>query len=114
MYSKYRLNKIMSYTLSIEKIEYVLPETKQTVENVAAMSGLSVEELDKHLGFVEKYVATDEETALDLAEKAALKLMTSGVISPDKLNYIIYAHSGICEDGYIRSLSAKIQAYLFI
>ncbi len=103
---------MMNSKLSIEKIEYVLPKTKQTVETVAGVSGFSVDELEQNLGFVEKYVTTDEETALDLAKEAVLKLMKARAISPDELDYIIFAHSGICEDGSIRSPSAKIQSLI--
>lgn len=69
----------MRSTLSIDKIEYVLPKKKQTIETVAAISGISVSELSEHLGFVEKYVTTDKETALDLAEEATSKLIAAFV-----------------------------------
>lgn len=99
----------MNYRLSIDRIEYVIPKKKQTIESVSAISGISVKELDEHLGFVEKYITTDEETLLDLAEEAVYKLMNASRIPPNAIDYIIFAHSGICENGQIRSLSAKIQ-----
>ncbi len=102
----------MNYKLSIDKIEYVLPKKKQTIEAVSALSGISVKELNSHLGFIEKYVTTDEETSLDLAEEVVYKLMTNSTISPDAIDYIIFAHSGICENGQVRSPSAKIQALI--
>lgn len=102
----------MNLTLSIDKIEYILPKKKQTIEDLAAASGVSVQELDEHLGFVEKYVTTDEETSLDLAEAVVRKLIANCSILPDAINYIIYAHSGIGENGYIRSPSAKIQSLI--
>jgi len=102
----------MNYKLSIDILEYVLPKKKQTIETVSALSGISVKELESHLGFIEKYVTTDEETSLDLAEEVVYKLMTNSTISPDAIDYIIFAHSGICENGQVRSPSAKIQALL--
>lgn len=103
---------MMQFTLSIDKIEYALPKKKQTVEEVSNFSGISVEELDKYLGFSEKYITTDDQTALDLAEEAVYKLMITGTILPNAIDYIIYAHSGIHENKYIRSPSAKIQSLI--
>jgi 3-oxoacyl-[acyl-carrier-protein] synthase III len=102
----------MDFKLSIDKITYVLPTKKQTVEDVASFSGISAHDLGQHLGFVEKYITTNEETSLDLAEKAVCKLMAASTVLPGAIDYIIYAHSGINENGYIRSPSAKIQALI--
>jgi 3-oxoacyl-[acyl-carrier-protein] synthase-3 len=102
----------MNSALSIDRVEYVLSKKKQTIETVSANSGISIKELSLQLGFIEKYVATDDETSLGLAKEAVCKLMSNCTVLPDEIDYIIFAHSGICEDGQLRSPSAKIQALI--
>ncbi len=55
----------MKYKLSIDSVEYVLAEKKQSIQEVSTISGISIEELDEYLGFKERYIVTNNQTSLD-------------------------------------------------
>ena len=67
------------------------------------------DELIENLGFLQKNIASEKENSLSLARKAVNKLMMKNLIHSKQIDYIIFSHSGICENGQVRSLSAKIQ-----
>jgi 3-oxoacyl-[acyl-carrier-protein] synthase-3 len=60
----------------IARLEYYLPGKVLTNEELEKLSGrLSAEKLEKKVGIRERFIAGRDETALDLAYKAALKVL---------------------------------------
>lgn len=96
-------------TTSIDNFEYFIPDRRQTIEEVSIVSNVPYDELEKNLGYFERYITEKNETFLDLAEQAVLKLMKNSNITPCDINYIIFAYSGIYNTNQIRSPSSKIQ-----
>lgn len=94
--------------LSIQAIECFLPETRKTIDEIVHLSGIAKEKIYDSIEILEKPVASDTETAIDLAIQAVFKLIKSTDFDPKELDYIIYASSGI-DDSQLRSPSAKIQ-----
>lgn len=78
--------------IGIEAIEYALPENVLTNNELAEIYGdwTAQKILDK-TGIAQRHIAADNECASELAEKAAKKLFDSGVISPEKIDFILLA-----------------------
>lgn len=73
----------------IKAIEYYLPESILTNENLAKeFPEWSAEKINKKIGINERHIVAEDETAGDLAYKAAEKLFSTG-ISKDVIDFVI-------------------------
>lgn len=72
------------------KISYYLPSTTLTnVELSALYPSWSDEKIFVKTGIVSRHVASEEETAADLAERAAKKLFEEKGVSPEKVDFVL-------------------------
>ncbi|OGT41004.1 MAG: hypothetical protein A3F13_09700 [Gammaproteobacteria bacterium RIFCSPHIGHO2_12_FULL_40_19] len=92
----------------MQAIEYILPDSNKTLEDISLLSSIDKEVLYGSLGDLKIPVSSDAETPFTLATQAVLKLLKSNCIDTKKLDYIIYASSGV-NDYQIWSPAAKIQ-----
>ena len=74
----------------IKGISYYLPEKVITNDDlVAEFAEWDVKKVYNKVGVKERHIAGDNETAGDLAEKAALKLFQEYNISPEEIDFIL-------------------------
>jgi 3-oxoacyl-[acyl-carrier-protein] synthase-3 len=74
----------------IEAIEYVFPENKLTNEDLQLeFPDYNFEKFEKKVGIKSRYVVSEDETALNLAYRAAEKLFQKGY-SKDEIDYVLY------------------------
>ena len=74
----------------IKYISYYLPETIITNEHlVSEFPEWSIDKVAKKVGVDKRHVASQNETATDLAEKAALRLFEEHSISPNEIDFIL-------------------------
>ncbi|RXQ93862.1 ketoacyl-ACP synthase III [Ancylomarina salipaludis] len=75
----------------IKGISYYLPEKMVTNEDlISQFPEWSVEKITKKLGINERHVASDDETASDMAVNAAEKLIEEYKIDKSSIDYIIF------------------------
>lgn len=75
----------------IKDIEYYLPEKVVTNENIVAdFPEWSVEKIASKVGVNRRHIVSDNETASDLAIKAAECLFAKGTIAKEKIDYILF------------------------
>lgn len=74
----------------IKAISYYLPERIVTNEDlVKEFPGWSIEKIAKKVGVVTRHLASPDETAGDLAEKAARKLFSENGIDPKEIDFVM-------------------------
>ena len=74
----------------VKCISYYLPETIITNEQlVSEFPEWSIDKVAKKVGVDRRHVASQNETATDLAEKAALRLFEEHSISPNEIDFIL-------------------------
>lgn len=75
----------------IKAINYALPEGILTNEEVAAMfPEWTVEKIEKKLGIKQRHITAENETASDVAIKAAEKLFETKSINKEQIDYLIF------------------------
>ncbi len=94
--------------VGIEAFATALPTKIISLSDIAKSSGLSEDELALHLNFKQKKVIDSGQTAVDLGVSAVNKVLTSTSLTPDGIDCIIYASSGV-NDYQAWSPSAYIQ-----
>ena len=73
----------------IKAISYYLPETVETNEElVEKFPGWSVDKIAKKIGVNSRHLAAAEETAVDMAEKAARNLFKEYSVNPLDIDFI--------------------------
>lgn len=78
--------------IGIKAIEYVLPEAVLTNEMLAELYGdWTAEKIFNKTGIASRHICREDETALDLAERAAKKLFATGVAAPGDIDYLLLA-----------------------
>ena len=71
-------------------IEYVLPEPLLTNEELAAeFKSWTAEKILRKTGIAQRHISKDDETAADLGYQAAEKLLSTGIISREDVDFII-------------------------
>lgn len=74
----------------IELIEYYLPETIITNEDLAALRpGWQASKIEEKVGIRQRHISAKNETALDLAEKACEKLIKNNGYDRKKIDFIV-------------------------
>lgn len=74
----------------IKAISYYLPERIVTNEDlVKEFPGWSIEKIAKKVGVYTRHLASPDETAGDLAEKAARKLFSENGIDPKEIDFVM-------------------------
>ena len=75
----------------IKAINYALPEGVLTNEEVAAMfPEWTVEKIEKKLGIKQRHITAENETASDIAIKAAEQLFEISGINKEEIDYLIF------------------------
>lgn len=75
----------------IKDIAYYLPQRVVTNEElVEEFPEWSVEKIAEKVGVLERHVAAEDETATDLAVKAAEKLFVKGVVNKEDIDFILF------------------------
>ena len=75
----------------IKAINYALPEGILTNEQVAAMfPEWTVEKIEKKLGIKQRHITAENETASDIAIKAAEQLFETSGIDKNAIDYLIF------------------------
>ena len=75
----------------IKAINYALPERVLTNEQVAAMfPEWTVEKIEKKLGIKQRHISAENETASDIAIKAAEQLFEKSGINKQEIDYLIF------------------------
>jgi len=75
----------------IKAINYALPEGVLTNEEVAAMfPEWTVEKIEKKLGIKQRHITSENETASDIAIKAAEELFDTSGINKSEIDYLIF------------------------
>lgn len=75
----------------IKAINYALPEGVLTNEQVAAMfPEWTVEKIEKKLGIKQRHITAENETASDIAIKAAEQLFENSGINKEEIDYLIF------------------------
>lgn len=75
----------------IKAINYALPEGILTNEQVAAMfPEWTVEKIEKKLGIKQRHITAENETASDIAIKAAEQLFETSGIDKNEIDYLIF------------------------
>lgn len=78
--------------IGIKTIEYALPENILTNEELAKIyADWTAEKILAKTGIASRHVVSGNECASDLAEQAARKLFSSGVVSPEEIDFILLA-----------------------
>ena len=92
----------------IKAISYYLPEKVVTNEQlVEEFPEWSVDKIAKKVGINERHIAADDETAGDLAYKAAEKLITDNGINRDSIDFVLLCTQS--PDYFLPSTSCIIQ-----
>lgn len=79
----------------IKAISYYLPERAVSNEDLARQfPGLKIDDLTRLTGVKTRYTAGDDETAGDLAFRAALRLFEEHSIDPSVIDHIIFCAQG--------------------
>lgn len=79
----------------IKAISYYLPETIVTNDDLLKeFPDLKIDDLTRLTGVKNRHIAEEEETAADLAFKAAEKLFNEHSISPGSIDHIIFCAQG--------------------
>ena len=74
----------------IKAISYYLPETVMTNEDlVKDFPGWRVDKIAEKVGVESRHLAAEDETAGDLAEKAARKLFSEYDINPQDIDFVL-------------------------
>lgn len=74
----------------IKGISYYLPEKIVTNEDlIEEFPEWSVDKIAKKVGVYSRHIAGENETAGDMAEKAALKLFDEYIISPNEIDFVL-------------------------
>ena len=75
----------------VKHISYYLPEKVLTNEElVQEFPEWSVDKVAAKVGVNSRHVASDDETATDMAEKAARKLFEESGVSPKEIDFILF------------------------
>ena len=75
----------------IKAINYALPEGVLTNEEVAALfPEWTVEKIEKKLGIKQRHITAENETASDIAIKAAEQLFETNSINKEEIDYLIF------------------------
>lgn len=75
----------------IKAINYALPEGVLTNEQVATMfPEWTVEKIEKKLGIKQRHITAENETASDIAIKAAEQLFETSGINKEEIDYLIF------------------------
>ncbi len=75
----------------IKAINYALPKGVLTNEQVAAMfPEWTVEKIEKKLGIKQRHITAENETASDIAIKAAEQLFEASEINKEEIDYLIF------------------------
>lgn len=97
----------------IRGISYYLPETVVTNESLLKeFPEWSVEKVASKVGVDSRHIAGVEETACDLAERAALKLFKEYSISPESIDFILLCTQS--PDYFLPSTACLLQTRLGI
>ena len=99
----------------IRALSYFLPENIRTNEDIIKELAASEEigySVTKSMGVESRHVVKPEETAADIAEKAACKLFEDYNISPEEIDFLIYITQG--PDYSMPSTSCILQDHLHI
>ncbi len=73
-------------------IEYVLPDCILTNEELECLfENWTAEKIYKKTGIESRHITSENETALDLAEKAVSKLLQSGAVKKEDVDFLIMA-----------------------
>lgn len=73
------------------KIAIALPEKKLTNEDLAQIyPEWTADKILSKTGIASRHVTTDGESAADLAERAARKLLASGAIEPAEIDFVLF------------------------
>lgn len=97
----------------IKGINYYLPETRLTNENlVREFPEWSIEKVANKIGVIERHIAADDETSLDMAVKAAQKMMHKYSIDPGAIDFILLCTQS--PDYFLPTSSCIIQERLGI
>ena len=92
----------------IKAISYYLPDKVVTNEQlVEEFPEWSVEKIAKKVGINERHIAADDETAGDMAVKAAEKLLTESGINRDSIDFVLLCTQS--PDYFMPSTSCIIQ-----
>lgn len=79
-------------SIGINTIEYSLPENILTNEELAKIyPEWTADKILSKTGIARRHIVSENECASDLAEKAARKLFSSGVASPNEIDFILLA-----------------------
>jgi 3-oxoacyl-[acyl-carrier-protein] synthase-3 len=98
---------------SILAIECHLPSKVVSNQDLAAeFPEWAIEKIQENTGVMQRHVAAPEECASDLAESAARKLFTSGVCSPDEVDYLLLCTQ--CPDYFLPTTACLLQSKLGI
>jgi len=74
----------------IKAISYYLPEKVLTNEDlVREFPEWSVEKVTSKVGVLSRHLAGNDETACDLAEKAARKMLNEYAVNPDEIDFLL-------------------------
>ena len=75
----------------IRRIEYYLPEQVVTNDDLAEVfETWSAEKIYKKTGITSRHIAAENETALDLAEKACVKIFNDGAIDKEEIDFLVF------------------------
>lgn len=79
------------FKAKIKGIEYYLPErVLDNIELAKNFPDWTPEKIAEKTGIEKRHIVAQNETALDLAERAAKELFKSGVCSPDEVEYVLF------------------------
>lgn len=75
----------------IKYISYYLPERIMTNEElVRSFPEWNIEKIAEKIGVNSRHLAAQDETAGDMAEKAALKLFTENSVTPEEIDFLLF------------------------
>lgn len=78
--------------IGVQAIEYSLPEKILMNEELAKIyPDWTADKILLKTGIARRHIVSENECASDLAEKAARKLFSSGITSPDEIDFILLA-----------------------
>jgi 3-oxoacyl-[acyl-carrier-protein] synthase III len=99
---------IMKNFAKITAIEYFLPESKLTNDQLSSeFLDWSTEKIFAKTGIASRHLANENEFASDLGVNAAKKLFNSGVISPNDIDYLLFCTQSA--DYFLPSTSCIVQ-----
>ena len=97
----------------IKGVSYYLPETVVANEDlITDFPGCSVDKVAKKVGVYSRHIAAIEETAGDMAEKAAIKLFNEFGIDSKSIDFLLFCSQS--PDYFMPSTSCVIQSRLGI